>query len=65
MTAKTARVKSAKTVNAINKKRLSLGNLIAGYLLAIAFIALIPINQKDEVLHEVDHELVKVEENNT
>lgn len=65
MSAKTAKVKTVKTASAMNKKRLSLGNLIAGYLLAIAFIALIPINQKDEVLHEVDYELVKAEENNT
>jgi len=65
VSAKTAKVKTVKTASAMNKKRLSLGNLIAGYLLAIAFIALIPINQKDEVLHEVDYELVKAEENNT
>jgi len=65
VSAKTAKVKTVKTASAMNKKRLSLGNLIAGYLLAIAFIALIPINQKDEVLHEVDYELVKAEQNNT
>jgi putative NIF3 family GTP cyclohydrolase 1 type 2 len=65
VTAKTARVKTAKTASAMNKKRLSFGNLIAGYLLAAVFIALMLFNQKDKPLQEVDHALVKAEENKT